>query len=384
MTWRPATTDPTTLWARPAGPLAAPVEPLSPDNSLQAAANHLIDYGVPAVPVVQDERYIGLVTESDIVRALARGAVPTSPVLLAIDPTAPPYPTLLARSSASEALRLFEASRLPALAVTDDDGRVIGVLTPSRLTATTDREARPKLVGGMATPFGVYLTGGGVTGGVQPLALVATGALLFATFLAGAYLALAVGAVLPPAVQRSTVFDPLVHGLGLLFFFLLMRALPLTGYHAAEHMTVHAIEQGEPVEPETVARMPRVHPRCGTNLAVAVALFLGVLSLPWPGGQETGVLLGLLAALFLFRPIGSFVQFFFTTRPPTPAQIQAGVQAGKSLLHNYQTARRTRSGPFERLVQSGLFHVLAGSFSASLLAAAITQALNLPPYWRVL
>jgi uncharacterized protein YqhQ len=41
-------------------------------------------------------------------------------------------------------------------------------------------------------------------------------------------------------------------------------------------MVVHAIERGEPLVLEVVRRMPRVHPRCGTNLVAGIALFLGL------------------------------------------------------------------------------------------------------------
>jgi uncharacterized protein YqhQ len=35
---------------------------------------------------------------------------------------------------------------------------------------------------------------------------------------------------------------------------------------------VHAIERGEPLLAESVRAMPRVHPRCGTNIVAAAFL----------------------------------------------------------------------------------------------------------------
>src|SRR2546423_10530097 len=57
-------------------------------------------------------------------------------------------------------------------------------------------------------------------------------------------------------------------------FLLFVRALPLVQYHAAEHQAVHAMERGEPLDPEIVRRMPRVHPRCGTNIMAGGMVFL--------------------------------------------------------------------------------------------------------------
>ncbi|MER3495923.1 MAG: hypothetical protein C4320_03425, partial [Armatimonadota bacterium] len=64
-------------------------------------------------------------------------------------------------------------------------------------------------------------------------------------------------------------------------FVILFRLLPLAGTHAAEHMAVNALERGEPLDPEVVARMPRTHIRCGTNLAVGAGLFFGISETPW-------------------------------------------------------------------------------------------------------
>jgi len=50
------------------------------------------------------------------------------------------------------------------------------------------------------------------------------------------------------------------------------------GYHGAEHMTIHAWEHNDPLEPEYVARYSPAHPRCGTAfllevVAISVVLF---------------------------------------------------------------------------------------------------------------
>jgi uncharacterized protein YqhQ len=49
-------------------------------------------------------------------------------------------------------------------------------------------------------------------------------------------------------------------------------------YHGAEHMTIHALEHNDPLDPEHVGQYPPAHPRCGTAfllevVAISVVLF---------------------------------------------------------------------------------------------------------------
>jgi len=48
-------------------------------------------------------------------------------------------------------------------------------------------------------------------------------------------------------------------------------------YHGAEHMTIHAFENGDPLVPERIAPYPTAHPRCGTAFLLFVALLAVVL-----------------------------------------------------------------------------------------------------------
>jgi len=51
-------------------------------------------------------------------------------------------------------------------------------------------------------------------------------------------------------------------------------------YHGAEHKTINAYEDGAPLTPESVARYPLAHPRCGTGfLLIVVVISVLVFSL---------------------------------------------------------------------------------------------------------
>lgn len=77
----------------------------------------------------------------------------------------------------------------------------------------------------------------------------------------------------------------------------------LYGYHGAEHKTINAYEAGAPLTPESVAKFPLEHPRCGTAfLLVVVVLSVLLFSLlgPLPLLQRLAsrvLLVPLLAAL---------------------------------------------------------------------------------------
>src|SRR5439155_3665085 len=43
-------------------------------------------------------------------------------------------------------------------------------------------------------------------------------------------------------------------------------------YHGAEHMTIHALEHGDPLTPAAIRRYPTAHPRCGTEFILVVVV----------------------------------------------------------------------------------------------------------------
>ncbi|MFM9872148.1 MAG: DUF1385 domain-containing protein [Fimbriimonadaceae bacterium] len=364
----------------PVGHFMVGIESADSGNSMVALATMLIDYGVPAIPVVVDGIYVGLVFEDDLFAAMQSGLPTSTPASELLRPTS----AVSNQASIAETLRRMEVNSTSTLAVIDDRGHVLGVVTASRLLASNDRYARPKLVGGLATPFGVRLLGGGVTAGAGPIHILATGAVMFLTLAIGNFIVMGLALAIPFEIQVTDWFLTIQAFVTLLMFLLLLRAQPLAGYHAAEHMVVHAIEQNEPLEPETVARMPRVHPRCGTNIAVAAGLFLGISQTPIIPSPDLRVLLAIFARLFLFRPLGAFVQDKFTTKPPTEKQLAAGIAAGKELLANYQTAGNITPSIPKRIWQSGILHAMAGSMGMALIVTGILQVLPISAYWKVI
>jgi uncharacterized protein YqhQ len=243
----------------------------------------------------------------------------------------------------------------------------------------------------MATPLGVYLTTGSVSAGSGDLGLFLTGVSMAFMIALAQLLALGVlygiGAVSrlpmsaylnsPPIALVPNVYDIPYYistVLTVVFFMAMMRLSPLAGYHAAEHMTVHAIEVGEALTPENVRHMQRVHPRCGTNLLAGVGIFLIIVS---RFGNDIAILLALGVIVLGWRAVGSWLQYFVTTRDPSDKQLRSGIAAGKEILERYQERPGYQAVGFQRVWKLGFLQTLAGLASTT----ALLQ-LFLPFLWR--
>ena len=67
-------------------------------------------------------------------------------------------------------------------------------------------------------------------------------------------------------------------------------------YHGAEHMTIHALEAGDPLVVGEVRKYPTAHPRCGTEFLVVV-IALSIVAFSLVGRQEPLVMIGSRIAL---------------------------------------------------------------------------------------
>jgi uncharacterized protein YqhQ len=125
-------------------------------------------------------------------------------------------------------------------------------------------------------------------------------------------------------------------------------------YHGAEHMTIHALEAGDPLTTDNVRRYPTAHPRCGTEFLV-VLIALSIIAFALIGRQDIVVgsitrvlLIPVLAALGyevlrwgaehranpIVRAImapGILVQMI-TTKSPTDDQIEVAIVSMEQAL----------------------------------------------------
>jgi uncharacterized protein YqhQ len=61
-------------------------------------------------------------------------------------------------------------------------------------------------------------------------------------------------------------------------------------YHGAEHMTIHALEAGDPLTVDAVRKYPTAHPRCGTEFLVVVIL-VSIITFSIVGRQSLPVMI---------------------------------------------------------------------------------------------
>ena len=60
-------------------------------------------------------------------------------------------------------------------------------------------------------------------------------------------------------------------------------------YHGAEHMSIHALEAGDPLTVEAIRKYPTAHPRCGTEFLVVVIL-VSIVVFSVVGRQEIPIM----------------------------------------------------------------------------------------------
>jgi CBS domain-containing protein len=339
------------------------VKVLTPADSVGKAAEAVRNSTVGAVPVVESGWIAGLVTAEVLAEYLSAGSpewlkerrVAELPLERAV--------ALPERLSPQEALHYLRENGLERAPVVDAANGLAGMVSTAELVSAVCGRVRPPLIGGMATPFGVYLTGGGARGGVGDWALVSTGAYLalmnlvaagLAEWLVGKQGALAGALAAVPFAANGEAAGWLTF----LLFALMFRLSWITGYHAAEHQVVHTIEAGDDLRPEVVRAKPRVHPRCGTNLVAAV-LIAGFFWEHFHAGSY-GLLLAIVATLFLWRRVGGFFQQYVTTRPASPGQLESGILAGEQLMERFQQQPRVPLTVARRIWNMGLLQVLAG------------------------
>jgi len=125
-------------------------------------------------------------------------------------------------------------------------------------------------------------------------------------------------------------------------------------YHGAEHKSIHALENGDPLEPEFVQRHPTAHVRCGTSflltvVVVSIVVFAAVGDPDlWLRIVSRIVLIPVIAAIAyeVIRLGGAFESSrvtrvlmwpnlalqTLTTRQPDDAQVEVALRALKEVL----------------------------------------------------
>ena len=303
-------------------------------------------------------------------------------------------PFVPAQFSLANALLTFDRANLGSLPVLDESNRYLGMISRADVLSALTGNVRPQSVGGMATPLGVWLTDGVLTGGAPAFGLFLSGLSIAARFALAQLVVYFVARSLDPnwgtlalsgrlgfAYEGGNFLNTVFFMLHSLVFLLLFRFTPLAGVHAAEHQTVHALERGLPLTLENVRKMPRAHPRCGTNLmAIAGIIVVGITHLPTLSADWILVLL--LFTFLAWRSFGDVLQILFTTRPASDRQIQSGIKAANELMSAYQAQPFAVSRSSLRLLNRGMLLAGAGAIVGQVAFFALLDALASVVGWR--
>jgi CBS domain-containing protein len=278
--------------------------------------------------------------------------------------------------SLENTLSTLQRYDVPALPVIDGNGSYLGLISHADVLAAMNKNIRPPLVGGMATPLGVWLTDGHISAGAPTFGLFLSGILMGLCYIFSYAVMAAILYWLSSsfhtdwmvqfvsgrigADSNSGSWLSLIMTVAQGFLFLgAFRLLPIAGTHAAEHQTVWAMERGLELIPENVKQMPRAHPRCGTNL-VALAGLIEIVFQHLPSFDPGTILFALLFIYLFWRNLGEWLQNWFTTRPANAKQLQSGIDAGLALQQKYQEQPVVVTSFGRRLFNSGLVYSAAG------------------------
>jgi len=257
--------------------------------------------------------------------------------------------------------------------------------------------ARRPRISGTAVVGGVHLSTGNY-GTAPPLRLFLSGvtiALLLGlgmalTFveawlldrLLGTSIASSLLGLASPAVGgRSAVLaQSLLSVLPLFNFLVMLRLSPLAGYHAAEHKVVAAIEAHGDLTWSEVLAMPRAHPRCGTVLLFGILPTMLVAYPLWRANPLLAVLVGVVGWVLRYH-VGYLIQQHFTTKPPTPEQLRAGIEAGRKLLYYWGSNPERVVPPALNLWIRGMPQLIAGVIVGQQVLGFVQQHLHVWLDW---
>lgn len=109
------------------------------DTGLQDVAKMMVDNDCGAIPVIDDGRPVGIVTDRDIAcRAVAEGKNPLE--MTAGEIMSSPVEAVTEETSLEDLCELMEDEQIRRVVVVDDEGRVCGIVAQADLAEYADDE----------------------------------------------------------------------------------------------------------------------------------------------------------------------------------------------------------------------------------------------------
>ena len=126
---------------------------VAPGTSIAQAAEQMLHYDIGALPVVEGQRVIGIVTDRDIVvRCVARGEPVTGPVSAIMSQ---PVLTCDADDMLDIVMERMSDEQIRRMPVCGDNGRLIGMMSiGDAARADPDKEEVADAISDISRPFG--------------------------------------------------------------------------------------------------------------------------------------------------------------------------------------------------------------------------------------
>lgn len=127
---------------------------VSPDETIEEAARAMATRDVGALPVGENDRLVGMVTDRDIaVRAVARGLPPQTPVREIMSSEIRYCFDDQDLDDIAANMGHIQVRRLP---VVNRDKRLVGIVSISDVAACEDEKKTGRAVAGISTPGGAH------------------------------------------------------------------------------------------------------------------------------------------------------------------------------------------------------------------------------------
>jgi CBS domain-containing protein len=129
------------------------VRTVRPDQPVSEAASFMLSEDAGSMPVTEGDRLVGMITDRDIaVRGVAKGHGPETPVRELMT-----RGVVCAREDddVSETARKMSEEQIRRLPVTDDQGRLCGIVSLGDLARETEKDAG-KALEGVSAPGGQH------------------------------------------------------------------------------------------------------------------------------------------------------------------------------------------------------------------------------------
>jgi CBS domain-containing protein len=131
----------------------------SPDETVRDVARLMADVDAGVVPVGENDRLVGMVTDRDIaIRAVAEGRGPDTPVR---DVMTPDVRYCFEDEDTAEVARTMAREQVRRLPVLDSDKRLVGIISLGDIALTESPDAAAAAIEGVSEPGGARSRTGG-------------------------------------------------------------------------------------------------------------------------------------------------------------------------------------------------------------------------------